>query len=606
MSVAVCLLAFTTAVLGQYTPPASGGGGSTLPTRTGLLAEYLFYSGSGATQPDNSGNGHTCTLGSAAEAPVFTNQPPMAGLLFTGAVTGGRNCEIVDGAGLWSGTKTIYIAYRLNNYQTRQQAIAGLSLNTILSAVTSGEIIYFSGMNNPGVPEIYSGSLGTVPATGNTITALTFGGSPQRVYMNGQATQGYLLSSSAALGSAADIYVGDWSSHLGSAYGFNGTIAYLALYSTLDSAATIAQKTGAICATLLANGVNCYGQPPSTVHLQNDGDSMTADSQNNGFPPSYQNFLFKLLPFGVDWISYGFNGEGLDTMLANLPTNVYPNIARLQNDPNVCLLMAGTNDLAGGATAATLYANLQSYMTGTAGQGCLNVGVTILPRSGVTDGTRTTYNADMIAGFLGGSLAVNAIADVGGDPNMGQSGQYATAWYIDSAIHPGPNGNALVATYMAPAVMRAIGQGYRPVCSTVDVQNNSGTWGLIFNAGSGGTTGPGAAVTAGLTQSVPLWWISPKYKIVSTEMRTTTAFTGTTTLTATLGDSVGGGTIYSQSTPYNLQTAVGNTNFQDFTPNTSASLAGSNLVLSLTSSVNNLTSISAGVLRVTFCVASVP
>ena len=183
-----------------------------------------------------------------------------------------------------------------------------------------------------------------------------------------------------------------------------------------------------------------------------------------------------------------------------------------------------------------------------------------------TDSLRTIFNADILSGFspelVSGATLPIGIADMGNDPNMGQSGQYSTTWFKADGIHPGPTtGNVLLGTYFAPAFMRAMGQGYTPICSTVDVTNNVGHWGLTFNAGEGRNARAWSTVTAGLTQSVPLWWISPKYKIVSTEMRTTTAFSGTATLTATLGDSVGGGTISSQSSPYNLPNSRGQHKF---------------------------------------------
>jgi len=86
--------------------------------------------------------------------------------------------------------------------------------------------------------------------------------------------------------------------------------------------------------------------------------------------------------------------------------------------------------------------------------------------------------------------------------------------------------------------------------------------------------------------------------VLSCVIKTTTAFTGTATLTATLG--ITGTLTACISTPFDLKAAVSNTNFSVALPTTPiVSYAGTNLILALTSTIDNITSISAGAVDVT-------
>jgi hypothetical protein len=101
------------------------------------------------------------------------------------------------------------------------------------------------------------------------------------------------------------------------------------------------------------------------------------------------------------------------------------------------------------------------------------------------------------------------------------------------------------------------------------------------------------AKAADITQSVTVFALPANSVIVSCVMKSGTAFTGTTTLTATLG--VTGTLTACVSVAYDLKAAVSNTNLTAALPATPVvSIAGTNLLLALTSTVDNLSSISAG------------
>lgn len=119
---------------------------------------------------------------------------------------------------------------------------------------------------------------------------------------------------------------------------------------------------------------------------------------------------------------------------------------------------------------------------------------------------------------------------------------------------------------------------------------NSGANFLITNPD--GTTST-VAKAAATTQSVVVFAIPANGAVLSCTAKTGTAFTGTTALVATVGIT---GTLNAcVATSYDLQAAVSNTNVSvalGLTP--IVSVAGTNLILALTSTIDNVSAISAG------------
>lgn len=126
------------------------------------------------------------------------------------------------------------------------------------------------------------------------------------------------------------------------------------------------------------------------------------------------------------------------------------------------------------------------------------------------------------------------------------------------------------------------------------IANSSTNLTITNQAGMVVTTAKAAAVT----QSLTIFALPVKALVLSCIIKSTTAFTGTTTLVATLG--ITGTLTACVSTPYDLKAAVSNTNFSVALPTTPiVSYAGTNLILALTSTIDNVSSISAGVVDVT-------
>lgn len=567
---------------------------------TNCMYRYYFNEGSGTTATDQcSTNNGTFT---ASHNPTWATDG-------TGINTNGSQSVTVPVT--WANVKTFYVALRPDITATR--ASTGV-LGAIVSGSGGQPALGFGGATNTELG-VYVGSafgptasLCTIPLYGPVVIAFTFGTNAS-VFINGTPCPSYTNQATVNPASSVTMLLGDYAPLVGQVYGFRGEIYFSEAFSTTAHTQSQVFAESAAISQYISTNKGLIVQPNLSALFYSvgipwiaDGDSIAESAGVIQWPGSYTANTLALMPVPLSPFVLGWSGVTLASLVSSASARVDTIANQYPNIPAVVSIHAGTNDLNGGASAATVYGNMQTYTAARRAASEKVVAVTTLSRAAPVDTNRGALNSSMQSGFLNGTLVTDAVSFWGFDPNMGQNGQFSSTWYTD-AIHPSGPGNGIGATYYAPALLRAIGQGYIPVCNNVDIDNAvSATWRLNFN-GTG--NGPGSAVTAGLTQAVPLWYIGPKFKLVSTEIRTLTAFTGTTTLLATIGDSVGGNTLY-DSNSYDLTAATSNTNFHDATQNQSSTYAGSNLVLSLTATGSNLTSITAGKVRVTFCVASIP
>lgn len=118
-------------------------------------------------------------------------------------------------------------------------------------------------------------------------------------------------------------------------------------------------------------------------------------------------------------------------------------------------------------------------------------------------------------------------------------------------------------------------------------------------SGSGCAAGSTAKASA-LTQSIILFPLPALGYVQKYRIKTSTAFAGTTTLTAGLGTTAQGGFFLLSATGFNLNAAVTNTNMSTAMPLVAGSdtAVATNVVLSLTSTVSNISSVSDGVVDV--------
>lgn len=116
-----------------------------------------------------------------------------------------------------------------------------------------------------------------------------------------------------------------------------------------------------------------------------------------------------------------------------------------------------------------------------------------------------------------------------------------------------------------------------------------------------GCTAATIAKAAGLTQSIPLFALSANGYVISYRIKSATAFVGPTTLLAGLGTTANPNLfLVSAVTGYNLKAAVSATNLTTALQLVQGSdtASATSAVLLLTSTVDNLTTISAGVVDV--------
>jgi lysophospholipase L1-like esterase len=204
------------------------------------------------------------------------------------------------------------------------------------------------------------------------------------------------------------------------------------------------------------------GFPPAgtTLNIINHGDSisLTSGVQNNYLPrlaaliQSNNKGLPKWTRCGSNGVSWNYAWAGGEpypyTLIQDIPLRVVP--AYSGTLTNWVIAFAGTNGIdpfLGNHSAATEYANFQTYITALLATGipASNVIVcTMLPRTGITDSIRTTYNASLVSGA---ATYGYQLARLDLNPNIGFAGQNLTSWYQQpGGVHPVDAGQAIIAS----------------------------------------------------------------------------------------------------------------------------------------------------------------
>lgn len=180
----------------------------------------------------------------------------------------------------------------------------------------------------------------------------------------------------------------------------------------------------------------------SPANLIAIGDSITAGFNNLD---AYTN-LMPLTSYHFSISNMGIFGETMATMLADFSTQVTPNLKAGQ--PNVIVVWGGTNDIAAGATASSVYANIVSYCANVHSAGALCIVPTMLSRNGF-DTQKNSLNALILANTAG----ADGIANFTGTP-LGIDGGYTnTTWFQADGIHPT---QAAITTYEAPVITSTV------------------------------------------------------------------------------------------------------------------------------------------------------
>lgn len=158
--------------------------------------------------------------------------------------------------------------------------------------------------------------------------------------------------------------------------------------------------------------------PVNPISLIADGDSLVV-----GFMASVSHVAQAVTSFpgGYGVVNnIAVTGQTLATMNTNRAANVNPLITTAHGNAQKAVVTCdgGTNDIAGGASAATLFSTATSYFQGLKTSGAdFCVAYTILPRGDGDESIRLAYNANLRANFA--SIGIDVLLDWGEDPNIG-------------------------------------------------------------------------------------------------------------------------------------------------------------------------------------------
>lgn len=152
------------------------------------------------------------------------------------------------------------------------------------------------------------------------------------------------------------------------------------------------------------------------------------------------------------WASAGYAWTLTEDALLRVDSAMGPSVAGAPR--NVLIVFAGTNGvILGGHSAATEYANFKTYIAARIAAGWRGKDIivcTMLPRTGLSEPTRTTYNASLVGddgayGYKLARLDLNA--------SIGAAGQNLnTTWFLDGT-HPTDAGHAVIAQILYDVVM---------------------------------------------------------------------------------------------------------------------------------------------------------
>ena len=559
----LCATTLATLVASSVYPTgsASGSGGGILPS--GAQAVYLFNEGSGTTVHDTSGNGYNCTI--TAGTVVWL---PVEG------VTINSNTQISCPTAAFNGAGMIYVWLR-PSYMDGTTKILDSTTGANLTVLVGRPAFY----PTSGIPNVLADqlrgtmSIGYAPSTGAT-------------YINGKAGLGTIEAATAITWAAnTQSYIG-----LGSGHTFVGNIYAVAIYPSAQTATQAAQVDQAVWQNLKAAGVFPETAPQSQGIYIFAGDSLTEGDTALLISGDYPTQMMRIMQYGRDYYNLGQGSQPVAYMNTNFQVysallNNY--VAGSAPNPPIVILQGGTNDYKVlSHTAATIEAAISSFCTSVHSASPLAKVVWI---PGQYDGMNpssntvmTAVNTALYASWLAGTFSCDGIVDTWNDPIMGNIAMTAdTTWHQSDQDHPTALGYGIYAQRAAAAISML--SSNKPFWLPVEVPYDYFTLNSV----------------ASTTLTVNLLQLGVNQQVCGVSVNVPTAFTGTTTLTMSVGDSSGSATSYLVA--QNMQ-ATGRELVQ--APNFSST---SGIVQAFfTSTVNNLSSMTAGAVDIDLCVVTLP
>lgn len=412
-----------------------------LPVTSGLVFDWRMLAcdgsqGSGTTLADCSGNGNTATLHGAGQS-VPTWVP-------TGLSFFGLNTQYIQlDTAVTSTLRTLII------YCDQTPFVNGGYAPLFGSTSASGWHLFETADLVNHSPSIYVSGFITIAAesfAGPGMVAVTLA-NPDHIYESTPDPSN--VNEVAYVGtngnSVGGVSVGTLQVYGSTGKGMYSTgVVYRVLgYSTVLTPTQIKQTYYALVTDMKRRGIGFSPRNTSSTNkIWFDGDSITA-----GVGPAtpYPNLVTTVDTFTK--INYGSGGQKASTMRSRAPQELYPLISSAAAR-NVVVIMGGTNDLNGGATASAVLADIATLSRGLREQGFQTLVVGQLSR----------INIDSSISALNTLLQKNwkSFADyyVLPDPLLTGTGAYANATYFQDGTHPTTAGNTILAANVSTAIDR--------------------------------------------------------------------------------------------------------------------------------------------------------
>jgi lysophospholipase L1-like esterase len=479
-----------TNVAGATGTNTTGAGGATAaitPTsqllQTGLLADYLLVDGSGTTIKDSSSSGNNGTFCTGNPAWGTT---PTFGLTFTAASS---TCVTLPAA--LKNAKTWYIWVDNTTVTANFQAMVSSN-----GTSPDGSIFYFDLSTNgvqgttgqgvglgPLLSDTSGGSItdNFVPMTGNGLVTLVMD-TVDHQYINGVEVPNYGTQfASFPIASIGTPNLGGSPAGQGfpAATFFNGKIYRVVVYSGVHTASQVAYNTG-IINSYMQGTRSLTGNFTST--RTNDQVLTVGDSQTAGFGittpwPS----IIQLTNGAWTTVNVGSTGR---TMVGFSKGFVQENLPVRNPAParNMEAILAGTNDIAAGTTAAVTEQAAESFGINLQSQHIAAVMGTMVSRN-TFDAGKNSYNA-LLRQYW--PAFVNQLCDIAANPSLGADGASASVTFFNGdAIHPNQNSHYNI---LAPIFQGCLNHVHANVDqSTATVYTTSATAAVATTAGSEAT-----------------------------------------------------------------------------------------------------------------------
>jgi lysophospholipase L1-like esterase len=373
---------------------SSVGASTALPT-TGLIARY---EPAGVTQSGGSLTGWTDSSGSGNHVTSVPSAPSVVTVDNRTAVrfASGNYFQMPASLSVNGQSMSVFIVFRSRN--------AGNFVFPYSPGDGQTASVY---LNNESLLIWPNGTATNIhPLDGRFLAGARFNASNTRLFGDGEVATVEAKAATALTG-------GDFGRLTGGGLPYIGDVEAIFVYNTAISDADLTLLRAYVAANYKV------GSASKDLYLVADGDSLTfgfglaAPESDNNWPTQFAR-TYATEPKVKNKAQSGATASGLAT---DASTNIDPYIAFgvAQSYSRVrAWLLAGTNDIAGGATDSDVIASLASWHSGRKTAGASTIAATIFARStfsGAQNTTRTTTNGRILAGDTGANLVVDLAAD---------------------------------------------------------------------------------------------------------------------------------------------------------------------------------------------------